>query len=121
MNKPHTISHIEIPAPDLGKAMHFYSNVFAWKIEVVQEGIYAYFIIGCTQTGGGFDASLKPAEDKCGPQITIDVEDINEALAKIKNYGGNVTMEKIEIEGGHGFYACFQDPNGNHLQIHGMI
>jgi predicted enzyme related to lactoylglutathione lyase len=25
---------------------------------------------------------------------------------------------KTEIEGGHGFYASFRDPNGNYLQIH---
>jgi len=115
-----TITHIEIPAPDLAKAIDFYSSVFNWEIQIVKQDSYAYFIIGKTNSGGGLDASLKPAEEKCGTQITIDVDDIEETLQKIKEKGGIITLPKTEIEGGHGFYACFQDINKNHLQVHSM-
>lgn len=118
MNKHHTITHIEIPAPNLQKAIDFYSVIFKWNIQIVKEGSYAFFIIGDTNSGGGFDASLKPAPEKCGVQIVIDVNDINETLQKIKEHGGSVTMQKTEIGSGHGFYACFMDPNGNYLQLH---
>jgi uncharacterized protein len=113
MSFHHTITHIEIPAPDLAKAIQFYSTVFNWKIEIIQPGAYAFFIIG-----GGLDASLKPAEEKCGPQLVIDVEDIPATLDKIKQEGGIITLPKTEIPGGHGFFASFQDPNKNHLQVH---
>jgi uncharacterized protein len=113
-----TITHIEIPAPDLTKAIDFYSTVFDWEIQIIKPGSYAYFIVGKTNSGGGLDASLKPAGERCGPQITIDVDDIGEALQKIKEKGGVITLPKTGIEGGHGFYACFQDTNKNHLQIH---
>ena len=115
-----TITHIEIPAPDLGKAIEFYSSVFDWEIQIVQPGSYAYFIIEKDKSGGGFDCSLKPAEVKCGPQVVIDVDDIDDTLRKIREKGGIVTMPKTAIAGGHGFYACFRDINKNHLQIHSM-
>ncbi|WP_257668971.1 VOC family protein [Parapedobacter tibetensis] len=118
MKQNNTITHIEIPAPDLMKAIAFYTSVFNWKIEMIAENSYAFFMIGDTNTGGGLDASLKPAPEKCGPQIIVDVNDIEQTLDRIKAAGGSITIEKTRIEGEHGFYAAFQDANGNHLQIH---
>ncbi|WP_222852089.1 VOC family protein [Olivibacter sp. SDN3] len=118
MEQNNTITHIEIPAPDLAKAISFYSTVFNWRIEIVTENSYAFFLIGDTNTGGGLNTSLKPAAEKCGPQIVVDVADIGQTLDKINASGGSVTLKKTEIGGGHGFYASFRDPNGNHLQIH---
>ncbi|HZI52159.1 MAG TPA: VOC family protein [Chitinophagaceae bacterium] len=115
-----TITHVEIPAPDLAKAIAFYSSVFDWQIQITEPGRYAYFIIEKNKSGGGFDTSLKPAEEKCGPQVVIDVDDIDDTLQTIREKGGIVTMPKTAIAGGHGFYACFRDINKNHLQIHSM-
>lgn len=118
MENNHTITHIEIPAPDLNKAIAFYSNLFKWQIQILPPGVYAFFRIGTTQSGGGFDTGLKPAEEKCGPQLTIDVDDISTKLEEIQNAGGKIILAKTEIPDGHGFYACFRDPNGNYLQLH---
>jgi uncharacterized protein len=118
MQELHTITHIEIPAPDLEKAISFYSALFNWQIEMQPQGDYAFFRIAGTESGGGLDASLQPSAEKYGVQITIDVEDINEKLAEIKRLGGRIVLEKTAIPGGHGFYACFGDPNGNYLQLH---
>lgn len=116
--KHNTISHIEIPAPDLAKAIAFYSAIFNWTIEIVAENSYAYFRIGDTQTGGGFDASLTPAAEKQGCQVVVDVDSIETTIDQITKAGGSITLPKTEIPGGHGFYAGFRDTNGNHLQIH---
>ena len=118
MKQNNAITHIEIPAPDLAKAISFYSTVFNWKIQMINEGSYAFFRVGDTDTGGGLDASLQPAEEKHGAQVVVDVQDIEQTLAGIEAAGGTVTKTKTEIGGGHGFYACFQDTNGNYLQIH---
>lgn len=114
----HTITHIEIPAPDMDKAIKFYSDVFGWKADLMPDGTYAMFSIGDTKTGGGFDSSTKPAKEKTGPGLVINVEDIPAKLADIKKAGGKIVQEKTEIAGGYGFYARFQDTNGNHLQIY---
>lgn len=114
----HTITHIEIPAPDMAKTVSFYSKIFKWEIIIVKENSYAFFRIGDTQSGGAFDSSLKPSEERTGIQIVIDVEDIGQTLIEVTEGGGTVTLPKTEIEGGHGFYAGFKYPNGNHMQIH---
>jgi len=53
MKHNNTITHIEIPAPDLTKAISFYSKIFDWKIEIITENNYAYFVIGETNTEEG--------------------------------------------------------------------
>ncbi|WP_432709072.1 VOC family protein [Pedobacter sp.] len=114
-----TITHVEIPAPDLNAASAFYAAVFDWKIEVIIENSYSFFIIGDTNTGGGLDASLKPAEKGVGTQLVINVDDINHYLERIVTAGGTITQTKTPIGSGeHGYFAAFKDPNGNHLQIH---
>lgn len=118
MSYLHTITHIEIPAPDFTKALEFYSNVFEWGIELITVDHYAFFKIGNTGSGGGLDASLMPAPEKTGPQLTIDVENIETILARIEEHGGSIVEGKTEIPGGHGFYAIFTDPNKNYLQLH---
>jgi len=118
MKNDHTITHIKIPAPGLKKAIAFYSKLFDWQIEILPEENYAFFRIGSTQRGGGFDAGLKPAEEKCGLQITIDVDDLSAKPEEIEKTGGKIILGKTETPGGHGFYACFRDPNGNYLQLH---
>ena len=118
MQNAYTITHIEIPAPDLKKAIAFYSKLFDWQIEMQPQADSAFFRIGSTQSGGSLETGLKPAAEKSGIQITIDVDDIAEKLREIEEAGGEITLEKTEIPGGHGFYACFRDPNGNYLQLH---
>jgi hypothetical protein len=118
MKGNHTISHIEIPAPDLQKAIDFYSKVFGWETEVMPDKTYAVFRIGKSGTGGGFDTFAKPAPEGTGPGIVIDVDDINSKLEEIEKAGGKVILKKTEIQGGFGFYAKFRDLNGNYLQIH---
>ena len=100
------------------KSVDFYSKVFGWQIVVMPDKTYAMFRIGDSKSGGGFDTSTKPASEKVGPGLLINVEDINSKLEETKKAGGKVVQEKTEIGGGYGFYARFQDTNGNHLQIY---
>jgi len=118
MDYPYTITHIEIPAPDFNKAVEFYTEVFNWGVEVVTVDRYAFFTIGNTGAGGGLDASLIPAPAKTGPQLVINVDDIDRLSKKIEANGGTIVSGKQEIPGGHGYYCEFMDPNHNYLQLH---
>lgn len=118
MEHLHTISHIEIPAPDFTAAVEFYTKVFNWGIELVTVDHYAYFTIGNAGSGGGLDSSLMPAPKDTGMQIVIDVDDIEASMKLITDNGGEIVTGKSEIPGGHGFYCVFKDPNHNYLQLH---
>ena len=118
MKEVHTITHIEIPAPDLHKAIQFYAELFNWEIDLQPAGNYVYFRITGTASGGGLDANLRPAAKNSGVRITIDVADIDAKLKEIESKGGKIILGKTQISGGHGYYASFLDPNANELQLH---
>jgi uncharacterized protein len=47
-----------------------------------------------------------------GPMVTIDVDDIDEALATVEKLGGKTVMGRQAI-GDMGFTGYFYDPEGN--------
>ncbi len=120
MKHLHSISHIEIPAPDFTSAIEFYKAVFNWGIELVTVGHYAFFTIGNTGAGGAFNSALMPAPEGTGLQVMIYVDSIDETVKSIEANGGKIIKARTEIPGGHGFYAVFTDTNSNYMQIHSM-
>jgi predicted enzyme related to lactoylglutathione lyase len=50
------------------------------------------------------------------PSFAINVENIDEAIKKIKNAGGLILKDKMQV-GEMGFLAYFKDPEGNILSV----
>ena len=114
MSEPCDICYLEIPAPDLKKAVAFYSRVFNWKIDISSMGgDYGMFKTG--EIWGGFDPKKQPSDK--GIVLYISVKDIPAALKEITSAGGNVVKEKTEIGDDYGFYGLFKDPNGNQVGV----
>jgi predicted enzyme related to lactoylglutathione lyase len=109
-----TICHIEIPAPKMKKTKSFYTKLFGWDCTREMGPKYCMFMDG--SMGGGFDATAKPTTR--GTVLVIEVADIDKSLKDIKKAGGKVIKGKTEIGGGHGFFAYFNDPNGNRMGLH---
>jgi len=113
------ICHIEIPAPDVGKAKEFYERVFGWEVTPAA-GIEGYWFWACRaeegpRITGAFDPEAKPSKD--GVNLVIEVADVAHALQHIEAAGGTCVKGRTEIGGDHGFYGLFLDPNGNRLGV----
>jgi uncharacterized protein len=113
------VVHFEIPADDLERAGAFYRDAFGWDISDVQGMDYA--MLGTTpssEQGGPLDAGainggmLRRDEVIRGPVVTIDVDDIDQALQKIGELGGTTVLPKAEVMG-MGYTAYFTDSEGN--------
>lgn len=113
------VVHFEIPTDDFDRARQFYQSAFGWNINRMPELDYAS--AGATPTdengmpleagsinGGLFtrDATLT------GPVITIQVDDIEQALKRIGELGGETVQPKQDVMG-MGFAAYFRDSEGN--------
>jgi len=107
------IVHMEIPANDLNKAKEFYSKLFGWKIDVMQEMDYALFDTG-TPPGGGFNKVDKIKEGGC--LLYIQVDDIEKKLREIEKAGGKTVRKKEEVPQ-FGWDAAFKDIFGNVLGL----
>ncbi|MEA5453568.1 VOC family protein [Sinomonas sp. JGH33] len=118
------VVHFEIPADDASRASTFYSEAFGWNIMPVPG--MDYTMVGTTPSGET-GAPLEPGAINGGmytrneqfpqsPVVTVDVDDIDAALAKIESLGGSTVAPKIPV-GEMGFAAYFKDTEGNVLGL----
>jgi predicted enzyme related to lactoylglutathione lyase len=105
------VVHFEIFGKEPQKLIDFYGKVFGWKFE--KAGPMEYWLIK-TGEGSGIDGGLN--KEKSPAINTIDVDDVDKSLEKIKSAGGTPLTEKMVIPS-IGYLAYFEDPQGNKFGI----
>jgi uncharacterized protein len=114
------VVHFEVPFDDGDRARGFYQGAFGWTMMPMPGTNYTMVSTGPTTEnvgpsepgyiGGGL---TERSELLQGPVITVDVDDIDAALAKVEQLGGKTLRPRQDIGGGMGFTAYFTDPEGN--------
>ncbi|MCO4250518.1 MULTISPECIES: VOC family protein [Pseudarthrobacter] len=118
------VVHFEIPSDDKERANTFYQSAFGWTLTPMQEMDYTIAITtpsdeqtGMPSAPGAINGALFPRTDNLKtPIITIDVEDVDAALAQVESAGGTVAQAKDAVPG-MGYYAYFKDTEGNTLGL----
>lgn len=113
---PHgDITHIDIPVSDLARAAAFYGELFGWQIaEPPGFERYPMWQAPNKVSGGG----LAPrSEGFTQPRSYVEVDSIDEALAKAVASGGTVLMDKSPISD-TSWWAVLSDPDGNHIGLY---
>ena len=113
---PHgDITHIDIPVSDLTAAKEFYSGLFGWQI-AAPPGFEDYPMWRApNQVSGG---GLAPRGDGfTQPRSYVEVDSIDETIAKAVDAGATVAMEKEEITP-TSWWAVIVDPDGNHIGLY---
>ncbi|HET8603202.1 MAG TPA: VOC family protein [Marmoricola sp.] len=111
------VVHFEIPFDDGDRARRFYREAFGWEITddahypLVQTGPVADggFPAEPGYIGGGMCRRESPTDR---PVITVEVDDIDTALARIEELGGMTVLGRQEV-GEMGYAAYFKDCEGN--------
>ncbi|MCU1517672.1 MAG: glyoxalase/Bleomycin resistance protein/dioxygenase [Pseudarthrobacter sp.] len=118
------VVHFEIPADDKERANTFYEGAFGWNLSPMQGMDYTIAITtpsdeqtGMPSTPGAINGALFPRTDNLRtPILTIDVDDLDAALAQVESAGGSVAQAKDAVPG-MGYYAYFKDTEGNILGL----
>jgi predicted enzyme related to lactoylglutathione lyase len=108
---PNPICHIEIPCNDLTRATQFYREIFGWTVEPSGE-TYVMFNTG-EGVAGGLDLRRDKVSSDQGITLYIEVRDIPAYLKKIEDAGCSILKEKTEISKDFGYFALFNDSEGN--------
>ena len=109
------ITHVEIPVSDLAAATGFYSRLFGWQISEAP-GFEGYPMWRApNQISGG--ALTAREEGFTQPRSVVEVDSIDDALAKVSELGGKVTMPKGPIDE-TSWYAVFTDPDGYQIGLY---
>lgn len=100
--------HFEIHGADPEGAVGFYRAVFGWEIE--RWGDAPYWLAE-TGEGPGIDGALAPVQEH-GQKVvlTLEVEDLAEAVARVREAGGTIVTDRAPIPG-VGDLAEALDPN----------
>lgn len=113
------VVHFEIPADDLGRAQAFYREVFGWQVQPMEGMDYTAVTTspvdeqGMPTEPGAINGGMMQREDPVStPVVTVDVDDVDAALATIESLGGATVLPKQAI-GDMGFAAYFRDTEGN--------
>ena len=106
----------EIPVTDMDRSVAFYSSVFDYKMTIDTTGSNPMAILNGTMNGvGGHLYPGKPAKNS-GPTLHLAVPgDLEEAIDKCRNAGGEIIGEVHQIPPGRFIYAT--DPDGNSLGL----
>lgn len=107
-----TVCHIEIFVPDFGAAQKFYGSVFDWSFREFGPDMTVYS--SGDQHVGAFCKG--PVIDGNSPSVWIQVDDVNETLAKVSAAGGSVVVGKEEVPN-VGWSGTFADPFGSKIGI----
>jgi predicted enzyme related to lactoylglutathione lyase len=113
------VVHFEIPADDTGRAQAFYRDAFGWEIQPMPEFDYAFVITspvddqGRPKEPGEINGGMyQRNKDQPAPVVTINVDDIDAALARVAELGGAPVGEKAAVAD-MGWAAYFTDTEGN--------
>lgn len=109
------ITHFEIPVNDMAKATQFYSNLFGWKIAEMP-GYEGYPMWSAPNGISGGGLTVRDNSSIC-PRSYVEVDSIDEVIAKARETGGEVVMEKTPISD-TSWMAVFSDPDGNHIGLY---
>ena len=106
------VVHFEINADDGERAVQFYTNVFGWKVEK-WNGPVDYWLLTTGKGEPGIDGAVTPRQDPPEATVnTIDVDSVDEYMAKINQYGGTILVPKMAVPG-VGWMAYCKDTEGN--------
>jgi predicted enzyme related to lactoylglutathione lyase len=122
------IVHFEIYANDTERAKKFYSDIFGWTYQDWSFNGTPYFGVltapeGSKEPGinGGLLKRAGPMPSGSDPVIgyccTIQVENIDETIAKIEKLGGTLALAKQAIPG-MAWQAYYKDTEGNVFGVH---
>jgi uncharacterized protein len=112
------IVHFEIPYDDGDRARAFYERAFGWQLMSLPEMGYTLVMTGPSGEEGptepGFinGGMMQRQGPFTAPNVVIDVENLEAALAAVNDSGGTTVAERQAV-GDMGFAAYFADTEGN--------
>ena len=120
------VVHFEMPYEDASRVTAFYRSAFGWNTETLGAEMGHYVLATTTASGakgpttpGAINGGLfKRSADMPAqvPSVVISVDDIRQSMDKVRQAGGNVLGEPMEIPG-VGKYVSFMDPEGNRVSM----
>lgn len=121
------VVHFEMPYKDAERVAEFYKTAFGWGMNNLGQQMGDYITAETAETdenrmvktpgtiNGGFYA-LESSHGSKEPSVVISVDNIKQAMADVKQAGGKLLGEPMEIPG-IGLFVSFKDTEGNRVSM----
>ena len=124
MSSANPVNWFEIPVSDMQRAVKFYEAVFGGKLAPPTEmGAHLFAFFPMERGASGAAGSLVKGEGYTpahqGTVVYFSVDAIDAALKKVGKAGGKTLFPRTSI-GQYGFFAHFEDAEGNRVALHEM-
>jgi uncharacterized protein len=120
------VVHFELPYENKVRAAAFYEKAFGWKTEALGAEMGEYVLATTTETDasgptrpGAINGGLFPKKADWPaqhPSVVIAVDDIAESMRQVRQAGGTVLGDPMDIPG-VGAYVSFVDTEGNRVSM----
>jgi predicted enzyme related to lactoylglutathione lyase len=106
----------DLPVIDPVNGRSFYEGLFNWKFLLMNDSALSdYWVIqsGEELIGGLRQTSTPIAKDSSAPVLYFTVNDVETSAKRVKELGGKLVGEKVDLGKGRGAYQLFRDREGN--------
>ncbi len=119
------VAWAEIPVTDFDRAKKFYESIYDFQMTEMEMGPARMGFLQYDQESGGVGAAIISGDENSPSQKGVRLylnggSDLNIVLNRVESAGGHVILGKTEITPEFGFFAIFQDTEGNHISLHSM-
>lgn len=119
------VVHFEMPYEDRERMAKFYTSAFSWQMQMLGEEMGNYVLAATTESDekgpkqpGSINGGFFPKSDSSSqfPSFVIAVTNLTESIKKVKDAGGKIIGEPVDIPG-IGQFVSFTDTEGNRVSI----
>ncbi len=110
------VVHFEVGGSDAQTLENFYTQMFGWQVNYMEEASYRMVQQEPDGIGGGIFEHTDGMPPNA-PSIAVLVDDLQACLDKAVSLGGAALMQPMDIPGGFGSLAIFYDIAGNRISL----
>jgi len=112
-------SWFDIPVSDMARAVEFYEHVTAQKLARMPVGENKETAL--FQADGCLFLSPEDKPSHFGSRVYFNATSgVDDWLRRVEAAGGKTLVPRTPIGAGRGFFAYFEDTEGNRVGLHGM-
>jgi uncharacterized protein len=117
------VSWVEIPVADFERAKKFYSQIYDYEMPEMPMGTHRMGFLLYDQQNGGIGGAIMHGEgyepSAKGVKVYLNAgSDLNTVLNRVEPAGGKILLPKTQISPELGYFATFQDSEGNAICLY---